>query len=228
MMYNCKFKKNTGAFVCAVYFSAAAIFFALCDMTYNSLTGLHPTLFAFRSGNYFTLDLIFVLSPAVSLICAVFARFKPVFAALSPALLTVWTFYFHSVDKTVDFIFWTVVPCAVVMIITCLTALGFFRSGRFAFFSGIISSAVFVVAAIMKVPQLFYYSSAYNGFYVYISRIVCHVLILLTSGVLCLGMAFESGEKDIKDYDSIIDGDSPEGDALKDKTQITKDDDILK
>ncbi len=228
MMYNCKFKKNTGAFVCAVYLSAAAVFFAVCDMTYNSVTGLHPALFNLRSGNYFTLDLIFVLAPVFSLLCTVFARFRPVLAAFSPALLAVWTLYFHSIDKTADFKPWTLIPCAAVMIIALLTSSGLFCSGWFAFIACALSSAAFVAAAALRVPQLFFYSSAYNGFNVYISRVLCHMLVLLSPGVLCLGLEFESKEKNTEAYNSMIDGDSPEGDALKDATALKEDDDILK
>lgn len=227
-MYNCKFKKNTGTYVCAVYLSAAAVFFAVCDMTYNSAAGLHPTLFNLRSGSYFTLDLIFVLAPVFSLLCTVLARFKPALAVLSPALLAVWTLYCRSIDKTVDFTPWTLIPCAAVMIVSLLTSLGLFRSGWAAFIACVLSSAVIITAAVLRVPQLFYYSSAYNGFYVYISRAVCHILVLLSPGVLCLGLEFESKEKNTEAYNSMIDGDSPEGDALKDATALKEDDDILK
>ncbi len=228
MKYNLKRKNNSGVFVCAVYIALLGVFFAVCDMTFNTRTGLHPAFITLRSGMYFYADLLLLLSPVFSLICVSVSRIKPYFAALSPALLCVYTLYIHSIDKTLDYMALVLIPCVLAILASLITLVGVLPSGVPAFAVGFLCAAGYIMMAFMRVPQLFYYMSAYDGSYVYISKAICHIIPTLTPGILCLGYIFENTKEDSGEYESIVEGEISDSDALRDKTAVNGDEDILK
>lgn len=228
MKYNLKRKNNSGVFVCAVYIALLGVFFAVCDMTFNTRTGLHPAFITLRSGRYFYADLLLLLSPVFSLICVLASRIKPYFSALSPALLCVYTLYIHSIDKTLGYKALVLIPCILVMLVSLITLAGVLPSGMPAFAAGLLCAACYIVTAFMRVPQLFYYLSAYDGSYVYISKTICHIIPTLTPGILCLGYIYENTKEDKGEYESIVEGEISDSDALLDETAVNGDEDILK
>lgn len=228
MKYNLKRKNNSGVFVCAVYIALLGVFFAFCDMTFNTKTGLHPALVTLRNGKYFYVDLLLLISSVFSLICVLASRIKPYFAAFSPALLCGYTLYIHTVDKTLDYKALVLIPCILVMLVSLITLVGVLPSGVPSFAVGLLCAACYIVTAFMRVSQLFFYMSAYNGSYVYISKTICHIIPTLTPGILCLGYVYENTKEDKEEYESIVEGEISDSDALRDKTAVNGDEDILK
>lgn len=228
MKYKLKRKNNSGVFVCAVYIAVLGVFFAVCVLTFNTRTGLHPALVTLRDGRYFYVDLLMLLSPVFSLVCVAASRIKPYFAALSPTLLCVYTLYAHSVDKTLDYTILVVIPCLLVMLTAFITLIGVMPSGIPAFIAGLLCGGCYIVLAFIRVPQLFYYMSAYDGSYVYISKLLCHIILSLTPGILCLCYSYENTKEDKGEYKSIVEGELSESDALNDETALNGDEDILK